>query len=110
MLKYFHQTITGLAGCADLGGSYRLDFTNSTTRLATTSEIAAAQSLADADAATLAQEKLDRQELRDKFIAIRDGLNAIINTASFTNASRDAAIVELAKDVRFVLKAVKGLM
>lgn len=71
---------------------------------------AGAQAAADAAAATLAQEKLDRQELRDRFIAIRDGLNAIIGTASFTNATRDAAIIELAKDVRFLLKAVKGLM
>ena len=69
-----------------------------------------AQAAADAAAAVLAQEKLDRQELRAKFINIRDGLQTIIDTPAFTAATRDAAIVELANDVRFILKAVKGLM
>lgn len=69
-----------------------------------------AQAAADAAAAVLAQEKLDRDELKSRFVSIRDGLNTIIATASFTNATRDAAIIELAKDVRFVLRAVKGLM
>ena len=81
-----------------------------TIRAPTVAEITAAQAAADAAAAVLAQEELDRIELKTKFANIRDGLQAIIDTASFTNATRDAAIVELANDVRFILKVVKGLM
>lgn len=81
-----------------------------TIRAPTVDEMAAAQAAEDAAAAVIAQEKLDRDDLKAKFIAIRDGLQVIIGTTSFTNSTRDAAIVELAKDVRFILKAVKGLM
>lgn len=83
---------------------------------------------ADADAKTAldaiaAQDKIDRQEFKDKVLSIKDDITAIIASQQtyidapvLTNAGRDAQLLQqaknirqLARDLRFIVNAVKGL-
>ena len=109
--------------CNDLE-SCIIDYQNGIARAMTAQEIAdktAAQVAADA---AREQDKTDRQEFKAKVVSIKNNIAAIIasqqtyiDTPVLTDAGRNAQLLQQAKDIqqlakglRFVVNAVKGLI
>lgn len=109
--------------CDDLE-SCVIDYQNGIARAMTAQEIAdktAAQVAADA---AMEQDKTDKQEFKSKIVSIKNNIAAIVATQqshidapALTDAGRDAQLLQQAKDIqqlakglRFVVNAVKGLI
>lgn len=104
------STIPNCIGVADLGnGTYRVDFAGSS-REATAQEISAAQALLDAKVASDAVSATDKADLLEQITVDLGKLSDIVNTESFTNAQRDAALKNLARVGRRLLKGVKAMV